>query len=336
LWEFLRKWYRKNVNRKWRLLGMENPLKRASSLCLLISIVLGWSLPVHAEDKEAYSEALVAFKEGVLRFEEKQYDKATIAFRRAYELRPNWKIFYNIGQSEAAAKRYGLALVAFEQYMAEGGDDIQESRQKELFDEMERLRRMVGFLEVKGRDGDVVFVDGMERGTVPNVTKLRVSMGKVLVQLKRADQVVLERNVEIIGGEQIVLEEDLAVGQPSTQLREGKRGKKRMWTWLALGVGGVAGIAGGIIGGVSIGKRNDFMDDCGDGTCSNSRKEDRDTVKSLSLSADVLYGVAAVGIVAGIVLFFVEPRIGDKGEKTVVIAPMVSSNGGGVSIGGRF
>ena len=59
-------------------------------------------------------EAATAFSKGVKLFKAEKYDEAVKAFRRAYELKPAWKIKFNIGQCEGALKRYGLAIEAFE------------------------------------------------------------------------------------------------------------------------------------------------------------------------------------------------------------------------------
>jgi Flp pilus assembly protein TadD len=53
----------------------------------------------------AADDAKRAYEEGVSHFESGRFPEAADAFRKAYELKPIWKLLYNIGQSEAAAKR---------------------------------------------------------------------------------------------------------------------------------------------------------------------------------------------------------------------------------------
>jgi tetratricopeptide (TPR) repeat protein len=95
----------------------------------------------------AQRRAKVAFNDGTELFEQQKFSDAARRFRDAYEIRPNWKLLYNIGQCEAAARRYGVALELFESYMAAGGDNIDQERTRELIGEMERLRNLVGFLD---------------------------------------------------------------------------------------------------------------------------------------------------------------------------------------------
>jgi tetratricopeptide (TPR) repeat protein len=66
--------------------------------------------------------AKAAFAGGSRLFDKGDFPAAAEAFREANRLNPSWKLYYNIGRAEAAAERYGLALEAFEQYLAEGGD----------------------------------------------------------------------------------------------------------------------------------------------------------------------------------------------------------------------
>ena len=84
----------------------------------------GQGSPAGDEAKGDVSPAVVAFAEAKRYFMDGQFGKAAMKFREANVLKPSWKLFYNIGQCETAAKHYGLALEAFEQYLARGGDGV--------------------------------------------------------------------------------------------------------------------------------------------------------------------------------------------------------------------
>ena len=99
-----------------------------------------------AEGREEQAKAV--YEEGKLAFFNERFMESADKFRKAYELKPAWRILYNIGQAEAAAKRYGLALEAFEQYLAEGGDEVVEERQDAVMKEIARLRNLVGYIKV--------------------------------------------------------------------------------------------------------------------------------------------------------------------------------------------
>ena len=125
-------------------LNDEGTMRIVFSSLLVFSLIFTGAV-ARAQDDE--DEAMTFFKKGIDLFNSESYEEAAEAFRKAYELKPNWKLNYNIGQSEAAAKRLGLALQAFEAYLSQGGDDIPTERRDEVLKEVERLRKMVGAVE---------------------------------------------------------------------------------------------------------------------------------------------------------------------------------------------
>jgi tetratricopeptide (TPR) repeat protein len=91
----------------------------------LIVVLVGRGLFADDNDTQAAAEH---FKKGVSLFKENKKDAAVKEFKTAFELKPSWKIMYNIGQCEASLKRYGMAIEAFEQYLGEGGDEVSVER----------------------------------------------------------------------------------------------------------------------------------------------------------------------------------------------------------------
>jgi hypothetical protein len=182
------------------------PLSAVFGLLLCATTLPGQAMA----DKD---QAKAAFAEGRTLFESGRHAEAARAFRSAYALAPHWKVLYNIGQCEAAARRYGLALEAFEQYLAEGGDEIDAERRDEVLAEVERLRRMVGGIDVEAPAGSVVLVDGEERGRTPLSGRLRLAAGvEHLVMISHGEEVLLSRKVRIGSGEVMSL-----VAKPRTE-----------------------------------------------------------------------------------------------------------------------
>ncbi len=165
----------------------------------VLSLLL--SLSAHAQEN-----ATQAFEEGVTLFKDGYHEGAVKKFRQANELKPSWKIQYNIGQCEAALKRYGLAIEAFEQYLGEGGDDVPARRRDEVLAELERFRKMVGYVRVRGEAGIVVYVDEIERGRTPMSSAILVTAGvKHWFWLVKDDAKILTTNERVSGGETIEL-----------------------------------------------------------------------------------------------------------------------------------
>jgi hypothetical protein len=115
-----------------------------------------------------------------------------------------------------------------------------------------------------------------------------------------------------------------------------ERENKRVWTWVALGVGAAAGIGAGITGGLASNKKSTLDDNCPDKQCPPSQQKNLDSMKTLATVTDVLIGVAAAGVAAGIVLFIVEPGLGDEEAAAVAVTPVVGPEGGGLAVAGRF
>ena len=94
-------------------------------------------------------------------------------------------------------------------------------------------------------------------------------------------------------------------------------------------------MAGAILGSVALSKKNAVEEDCIDGSCPPELASERDKVKSLSISADVLFGVAVAGVATGLVLYFVEPKKREK-ETQVSLKPSAGTSSAGVVIQGSF
>ncbi|MDJ0761573.1 MAG: tetratricopeptide repeat protein [Myxococcota bacterium] len=130
-----------------------------------------------AAAKTDKQRALKAFKTGVNLYQAGDMEGAVKKFRYADALHPSWKIKYNIGQCEAALKRYGEAIEAFEQYLGQGGDDVTSKRRDEVLAELDRLRRMVGTITVTGEPGIDVYVGMVKRANTSVRASIKVTAG---------------------------------------------------------------------------------------------------------------------------------------------------------------
>ena len=303
-----------------------------------------------ATDTENRKLAFEAFKSGVTLYDAGDYEAASKAFREANQYKFNWKILYNIGQCEAAAKRYGLALAAFEEYLALSGDEISVARRDEVMSEVARLRLIVGMLEVKAPKGASVQVDGVERGVAPLSGPVLISAGvEHNVIISKAGEVLLEETVKLTGGQ----DRTLRVGTESERVQTGaivvaaddgkaaideRPGKKarRLKTagWALLGTGTLMVASGLILGGVGYAKANDLNDEY-DGIIPASKKSEVDRLNGMSLLADIFMGVGTGLALTGVIVLVVHKRKYAKHE-VVALSPTLSPGFVGGVIGGRF
>ena len=179
-----------------------------------VNVVAGEKSPNKAEagakkTKSAASDdkkAEAAFNRGVAAHKSGKMDEAVQAFRRADALKPSWKLQYNIGQCEAALRRYGLAIEAFEMYLGQGGDEVPKQRQDEVLKELDRMRRMVGTIVVRGQPGVDVYVDIVKHGNTSVRPSIQVTAGvEHEISFVKDGKKIGSVNLVVSGGEVVEL-----------------------------------------------------------------------------------------------------------------------------------
>ena len=151
-------------------------------------------------------KAEAAFDRGVAAYKAGKMDTAVQEFRRADALKPSWKLQYNIGQCEAALRRYGLAIEAFEMYLGQGGDEVPKQRQDEVLKELDRMRRMVGTIVVRGQPGVDVYVDIVKHGNTSVRPSIQVTAGvEHEVSFVKDGKKIGSVNLVVSGGEVVEL-----------------------------------------------------------------------------------------------------------------------------------
>ncbi len=317
---------------------------RILTTSMAVCLVSSCCLIVRADDK---SEAMTAFEEGKTFFRAGNYAEAADSFRKANRLKPNWKLLYNIGQSEAAAKRYGLALEAFEEYLVRGGDEAPEERQQWVQKEVSRLRGMIGSLMVIAPDGAVVMVDGVERGRIPLSGSIKIAAAvDHEVQINSGKQNMVTRTVKVSGGEQIsvVASEDEAVvktDEDDQPMPEEQSDRDPLWIpgWVTLGAG-AAMLGIGVGTGVKMKSLDDALtnDDCFDaGNCIEQYPDDVDQRDNLQIATIVFLSAGGAAAVAGAVMLILAKKRSDHDQsEQLAILPFSNADLVGIAFNGRF
>ena len=303
----------------------------------------------------------LAFQEGTAMFEQEKYAAAALKFRRAYEINPNWKVFYNIAQSEAAAGHHGRALEAFEKYLALGADNIDGARQKEVEVELDRLQRLVGYVAVTAPPGAVIYVDDVARGTAPLPGKVMI-VASVMHELKVVfeGQELERRKIKVNGRQSIAVAvnakrtgqgEDTPVAEQTHPVEEvtvtsithepkavkpTKRQKQLRPISIALMATGGASLAASLVtGGIAFKRHKDLKKPCSDGGCLSDDYEKNDSIDALAKASNVLLISGVVVAAAGTALFFID-RKQRRTERLNAFTPAVGPNTAGVLVTGRF
>ena len=312
--------------------------------CVLTTAVLVLALCGTSWADKRDDEARAQFEQGLSLYSEHKFAQAAIAFGRAYELKPTYKLLFNIGQVENELSHYAVALEAYTNYITEGGEDVPDERRKQVRSEIKRLNALVGMIVIQGGDdGATILVDKEVRGKTPHLGVIFVDLGKHEVVVELGSKRLLDRVVRVAGGEKVVLNVDTVdkddspiEAPPPTVVETPGESPGRVWTWVALGVGVGAGIGAGVTGGMAVSKEGSLDKNCPDKICPQSEEGELESTKKLALASSVLVGVAAAGVAVGVVLFFVEPGLGEKEDAPVALLPSVTPNGGWLQLVGRF
>src|SRR5262249_49941319 len=120
-----------------------------------------------AADDDVTEMARQRFREGVQFYDQRQYEKARLAFLQSYAIKPHPATLLNLAQSELRAGRPDDSANHFSEYL----------RTNTSANESERQEAELGFTAAKAKVGEVtiavdatgaqVVVDGQEKGASP-------------------------------------------------------------------------------------------------------------------------------------------------------------------------
>jgi hypothetical protein len=172
---------------------------------LFVCGLLAFSLAVAAEGRAAdpEREARERYDNAVKLYEEGAYDAALVELNRAAELRPSYKLYYNIAQVRFAMHDYVAAMEAYRQYLEKGGDKIPSSRRDQVQKELAQLAQRVSKLSVEvDVPGAEILIDDVATGTSPLAGPVLVNAGIRLVTVRHADYLPQSRRITLAGNVQ--------------------------------------------------------------------------------------------------------------------------------------
>lgn len=248
-------------------------------------------------------EAKQRFDRGLDLYSEGEYPLALIEFTRAYELVPNYRVLYNIGQVGIQLGQYANARRALDEYVQKGGDTIPADRRAQVAKDMAMLEQRTAFIEITVNvAGAEVLVDEVSVGKAPLSPALLVDAGVHRVLVRHPGYLPRSTQVTLAGGDRQALPLSLEV-QPAekstivVQEREVQSHSTLVIAgWVTTGALATAAVVTGILG---AGKAQD-LDDL---KKSDPRDSDdfgaeldstKSSAKSLLLVSDVCTGAALI------------------------------------------
>ena len=308
-------------------------MMRRCLLALSYWFITSAALAQTAANEGTKQEASAHFRQGVELFREGAYRAALVELRRAYDVFPDYRVLYNIGQTELQIGAYVEAIRDFESYLQKGGLDISDERRASVEADVASLRRRVGTLAISVNESSAdVYLDGVRVGLSPLPTTLPVSAGRHLVRVSAEDGTTASRIVDVAGGDFHELELEL-VHRPEPIARElpvlapiarehvepehGSLTRRDGWGLGLLGVGGAAGIGAAVIGvGFALPAYRDYRSAIRETPADMDRiNAAHDNTKRFSRITDALAGSAVVLGGTGLVLMLVDDDADGTGER---------------------
>jgi len=296
------------------------------------AVAIAMAMLLAASAAGAQDDASSHFDRGLTFFKDGDYTAAMVEFKKAYELDPNYRGLYNLGQTSKELRDYAAALDSFERYLAEGGSAIEPERRKKVEGWVAELREKIARITLATSvPGAEITVDDVLVGKTPFAKPVTMNAGRRRLVVTKDGYAPLTRFVDVAGTETKTIELVLTSlsgggggGGGSTAVVEIEH---TAWPWVGLGVTGALGIATGVVGGLALGKESSFDDALTTfPTTQEVIEEARTDARRFAIAADVLGGVTGAMAVLTVVAFAVDygrsaPSADSKAAAHVIVAP---------------
>jgi hypothetical protein len=263
------------------------------------------------------SEASAHFDRGVSFYDEGDYSAALVEFTRAYSIAPAWQVLFNIGQSHFQVHDYAQALVTLNRYVDEGRERIPADRRSVVDAERADLANRVGYASIAcNLAGATILVDDVAVGVAPLRDPVLVSVGVRKIAATHADRESVAQMASVPAGETVDVRLDFPEQAPSPLVAPTPREASPLraeWTppaprshaaaIVALGVAAAGATVGSVFGAFALRDKSRLEGECAGKACPTGSQNDIDAVSRDGWVSTIGFGVAAAGLVAGVVLW---------------------------------
>jgi hypothetical protein len=296
-----------------------------------------------APTPDAIKEAAERYTRGLSIYAEGEYLLALVEFERAYQLAPNYRVLYNIGQVRIQLGRYSKALEALQEYLKQGGDEINSDRRAAVENDLKMLGERTAKLRLTiNEPGAEISIDGVAAGVAPLTAPIIVDAGEHKVEVRKGGFYDKSSGVTLAGREEAEVKVDLVKMPPSSVVErhtdryvEPKADRSMMWIgWAATGT---LAVGAGVVGYLGVTKANDLESMRTDyGVTKNKLDETKNSARTLFMVSDIA-GAAAV-LAGGISLYLTLSSSSTSSEKAPAAAPAtkVGIGPGSIKLSGTF
>ena len=292
-----------------------------------------------APEDAAVEQARSHFGQGLKLYKDGDFDAALVQFERAYAVKSNFKVLYNIAQCYFELHQYVETRDALVRYLRDGAGEIDAERKATVENDLGELARRIAHLRVNVNvNGATVYVDGKKIGVTPLPSAIDVNEGQRTISIESAERGSKQRAVRVAGGEEQAIRVDFESVEPvapaterGSPTRSGPaRGSGLGAGFWVTGIGALAlGAGAGVTGYFALQARADHQDALKRPVSSPAELDDsRDRAKTFALATDVLAGSAIV--FAGIATVLLITHESGAAQVGVGVGP------GHVALRGRF
>lgn len=301
--------------------------------------------PDGSSSSQRTEEAAQRYDRGLKMYEEGDYSLAVIEFERAYELVPDYRVLYNIGQVRLQLAQYARARRALEEYLSAGGDQLDPNRKALVRADLEMLSARTGTLRISVNEPKAeVFVDDMLVGQSPLSEPLLLDAGEHRLSVRKPGFHARVAQLTLAGRDALSLEIELdEVPTPGERIivqTQARKSDRNAWKWGTWTTAGVFAIASGVTGGLGIKAAGDLdgMRSDRDATRAELDSASR-RARTLLLTADI-FGSLAIAT-AGVALYITLSGEDSHEGAPPVRAPIANRLGltlrpGGISLQGTY
>jgi len=310
---------------------------RVASSSLLAALLLG-AAPAHADEAPAAASAAAApaapseatikeardhYEAGLALYSDGEFQRAAIEFDRAYELVPNYRALYNIGQVRIQLHNYARATKALQAYLKEGGTKIDADRKKSVMDDLEMLATRTATLALtSNEDGAELKVDGELAGMTPLSEPLLLDTGEHRIGISKLGFVTREISVTLASRDsqsmQLDIQKEQAAAGPVVVVapQNPQSSDRTAWiwgTWSATAAFAAGSAVTGVLGIKAANELDEMRSTVGStrGELDSAQRR----AQTLLTTADILGGAAIVTGSIALYLTLSKPAGPEKAKK---------------------
>jgi hypothetical protein len=164
--------------------------RHAARLICAVGLALSAMNPgmARAQDDATVEMARQRFREGVQFYDQRQYDKARLAFLQAFALKPHPSVLLNLAQSELRAGHPEDACGHFSEYIrtnTEANEAEKQEAELGLAASKSKVAEVTVTVDVSGAQ---ITVDGVDKGAAPLPGPLYLAPGAHTIDAKAGDR----------------------------------------------------------------------------------------------------------------------------------------------------